>query len=149
MLNLIVLFSPKVFLVSIPVCGLPFEHGASSSNSFQKLRQSCKSIKQKCTSSVRSGLRRLSHFGSSSTGPQEARLCSICSTAMSDRQDVFMWPTCVEGHAVHRGCVDPRSIAASSCPICQAVAPSILVRQVEHQEERTPVSDLHHFRSQY
>ncbi|EFP76500.2 uncharacterized protein PGTG_02941 [Puccinia graminis f. sp. tritici CRL 75-36-700-3] len=60
---------------------------------------------------------------------------------MSDRQDVFMWPTCVEGHAVHRGCVDPRSIAASSCPICQAVAPSILVRQVEHQEERTPEPD--------
>ncbi|EFP89005.2 uncharacterized protein PGTG_15208 [Puccinia graminis f. sp. tritici CRL 75-36-700-3] len=46
-------------------------------------------------------------------------LCSICTSAISNSQEMFKSPTCTEGHTAHKACVDPRYIEASSCPACQ------------------------------
>ncbi|KAA1108622.1 hypothetical protein PGT21_019488 [Puccinia graminis f. sp. tritici] len=116
--------------VSIVIFGLPFEYGAtSSSGNLRKLRQSCKSLKRKCSlKSVRSGTKDLDSFGSTSstTGPESMPVCSICSASISERRDLFLSPTCIEGHAIHQGCVDAPYLEGSACPACQAVArPSI------------------------
>ncbi|KAA1079767.1 hypothetical protein PGT21_023608 [Puccinia graminis f. sp. tritici] len=133
-LRLIVLFQVSNFIY-----GLPFEHGASSSSSYnlRRICQSCKSIKHKLTHTVRSGVRRLNRFGSTSAGPHEAGVCSICSSSISDRQQAIKWPTCIEGHTAHKDCVDPRNIEESSCPCCQPATPSIQ-KQVEHRDTFEP-----------
>ncbi|KAA1071227.1 hypothetical protein PGT21_018066 [Puccinia graminis f. sp. tritici] len=140
-----------LFEVSVLIYGLPLEDGATSSNNFRKLRQSYKSIKQKCTKSVQSGAKRLNPFSSTSTEPHVQTAmpeCSVCKSEITNRQEVFQSPTCIEGHTVHKACLGPRyTVEPSSCPTCQAVAHSVQQQEavapvISHQKEhpQTPES---------
>jgi hydrogenase maturation factor HypF (carbamoyltransferase family) len=81
--------------------------------------------------------------------------CSICNSAITNRQEVFQSPACIESHTVHKACLDPRyTVEPSSCPTCQAVAHSVqqqeavapvISHQIEHPQTPESVSNLNPF----
>ncbi|KAH9443879.1 hypothetical protein Pst134EB_026270 [Puccinia striiformis f. sp. tritici] len=142
-----------LFQAATLIYGLPLEN-ASSAKYLGRFSRSCKSIKQRCTGSVKSTLRSWKSFTPTTAGGSRSQhprfetshgtgACSACGSSIVDGQDLFKWTTCTEGHTFHRACVSPSRNGASSCPTCEELAPHIEHLQIQEPMPQSPESGEH------